>query len=80
MARIPDEELIRLKQEVSVQRLAEARGVKLRRSGDSLLCKFRGKSAGRCTSTRHASYSSRAQGTGRGSFDPSRCMHAQKIR
>jgi DNA primase catalytic core len=42
MARIPHDELERLKQEVSVQRLAEGRGVKLRRSGDSLLglCPF----------------------------------------
>lgn len=42
MARVPDDELERLKQEVSVQRLAEARGVKLRKSGDSLigLCPF----------------------------------------
>ena len=42
MARIPEEEIERLKQEVSVQRLAEARGVKLRRSGKELLglCPF----------------------------------------
>ena len=44
MARIPEEEIERLKQEVSVQRLAEARGVKLRRSGKELLglCPFQG--------------------------------------
>ncbi len=42
MARIPDEEVGRLKREVSVERLAEARGVKLRRSGKELLglCPF----------------------------------------
>jgi DNA primase catalytic core len=42
MARIPDSELARLKQEVSVQRLAEARGVELRPHGSDLLglCPF----------------------------------------
>ena len=42
MAYIPDEEIERLKREVSVERLAEARGVKLRRSGKNLmgLCPF----------------------------------------
>ena len=42
MARIPDEEIERLKREVSVQRLAEARGIKLRGQGDNLLglCPF----------------------------------------
>jgi DNA primase len=42
MARIPEEEIERLKREVSVERLAEARGVKLRRSGKELLglCPF----------------------------------------
>jgi DNA primase len=42
MARIPDEELERLKREVSVQRLAEARGVKLKGHGKDLLglCPF----------------------------------------
>jgi DNA primase len=42
MARIPEEEVGRLKREVSVERLAEARGVKLRRSGKELLglCPF----------------------------------------
>ena len=42
MARIPDEVIERLKQEVSVQRLAEARGVKLKRHGKELmgLCPF----------------------------------------
>jgi DNA primase catalytic core len=42
MARIPAAELERLKAEVSVQRLAEARGVKLRRHGADLigLCPF----------------------------------------
>ena len=42
MARIPDEIIERLKQEVSVQRLAEARGVKLKRHGKELmgLCPF----------------------------------------
>lgn len=42
MARVPDDELERLKKEVSVERLAEARGVKLRRHGADLLglCPF----------------------------------------
>ncbi len=42
MARIPEEELQRLKGEVSVERLAEARGVKLARHGPDLLglCPF----------------------------------------
>jgi len=42
MARIPDSELERLKQEVSVQRLAEARGIELKRHGADLigLCPF----------------------------------------
>jgi len=33
MARIPEHEVERLKREVSVQRLAEARGIKLHRHG-----------------------------------------------
>ncbi len=42
MARVPEAELERLKAEVSVQRLAEARGVELRRHGADLigLCPF----------------------------------------
>ncbi len=42
MARVPEAELERLKREVSVVRLAEARGVKLRRRGEELLglCPF----------------------------------------
>lgn len=42
MARVPAEELERLKREVSVQRLAEARGIKLTRHGKDLhgLCPF----------------------------------------
>ena len=42
MARIPQAELERLKQEVSVQRLAEARGVELRKRGQDLIgrCPF----------------------------------------
>lgn len=42
MARIPEDEIERLKREVSVQRLAEARGIKLRRQGADLLglCPF----------------------------------------
>jgi DNA primase catalytic core len=42
MARIPEEEVERLKREVSVQRLAEARGIKLKRLGADLhgLCPF----------------------------------------
>jgi DNA primase catalytic core len=42
MARIPEEEIERLKHEVSVQRLAEARGVKLKRHGADFigLCPF----------------------------------------
>ncbi len=39
MARIPEEEVERLKREVSVQRLAEARGIKLARHGADLLGK-----------------------------------------
>ncbi len=37
MARIPEDEVERLKREVSVQRLAEARGIKLQRHGADLL-------------------------------------------
>lgn len=42
MAQIPREEIERLKRNVSVERLAEARGIKLRRSGKELigLCPF----------------------------------------
>jgi DNA primase len=42
MARIPDEEIERLKAEVSIERLAEARGIKLERRGADLvgLCPF----------------------------------------
>jgi DNA primase len=42
VARIPDQEIERLKAEVSVQRLAEARGIKLERHGTDLigLCPF----------------------------------------
>ena len=42
MARIPDEEIERLKQEVSLERLAEARGIQLTRHGADLigLCPF----------------------------------------
>jgi DNA primase catalytic core len=42
MARLPDELVERMKREISVQRLAEARGVKLKRSGKELigLCPF----------------------------------------
>ena len=42
MARIPDEEIERLKREVSLERLAEARGVQLKRHGADLigLCPF----------------------------------------
>jgi DNA primase len=42
MARIPDEEVERLKREVSLERLAEARGIKLKRHGADLigLCPF----------------------------------------
>jgi DNA primase len=42
MARIPEAEVERMKREISVQRLAEARGVKLKRSGKELigLCPF----------------------------------------
>jgi hypothetical protein len=36
MARIPEHEIERLKQEVSVQRLAEAQGIKLERHGTHL--------------------------------------------
>jgi DNA primase len=42
MARIPEDEIARLKREVSLERLAEARGVKLKRHGADLigLCPF----------------------------------------
>ena len=42
MARVPESEIDRLKSEVSVQRLAEARGVVLKRQGADLigLCPF----------------------------------------
>jgi DNA primase catalytic core len=42
MARIPDEEIERLKQEVSLQRLVEAQGIELKRHGADLLglCPF----------------------------------------
>jgi len=42
MARIPDSEIERLKNEVSVQRLAEARGIAFKKSGENLLgcCPF----------------------------------------
>jgi len=42
MARIPENEVERLRKEISVQRLAEARGIKLRRLGADLhgLCPF----------------------------------------
>src|SRR5450432_675169 len=42
MARIPDEEIERLKREISLERLVEARGVKLTRHGADLLglCPF----------------------------------------
>ncbi len=42
MARIPDEEIERLRREVSLERLVEARGVKLERTGSNLvgLCPF----------------------------------------
>ncbi len=39
MARIPENEVERLKREISVQRLAEARGIKLTRQGANLLGK-----------------------------------------
>ena len=39
MARIPENEVERLKKEISVQRLAEARGIKLTRQGTNLLGK-----------------------------------------
>ena len=42
MARIPEEEIERLKREVSLERLCEARGIELRRHGADLigLCPF----------------------------------------
>ena len=39
MARIPESEVERLKKEISVQRLAEARGIKLTRQGSNLVGK-----------------------------------------
>ena len=38
MARVPEDELERLKAQVSVQRLAEARGVELKRHGAAGWC------------------------------------------
>jgi len=42
MARIPEEEIERLKREISLERLAEAKGVKLKKHGENLLglCPF----------------------------------------
>ena len=42
MARIPENEIERLKREVSLERLAEARGIELKRHGADLLglCPF----------------------------------------
>src|SRR5690606_18456641 len=42
MARIPDEEIERLKSQISLERLAEAKGIKLKRHGENLvgLCPF----------------------------------------
>ena len=37
MARIPDEEIERLKSEISLERLAEAKGVKLKKHGEDLI-------------------------------------------
>ena len=37
MARIPDDEIQRLKKEILVEHLAAARGVELTRSGDNLI-------------------------------------------
>jgi hypothetical protein len=37
MARIPDDQLERLKQEVSLQRLAEGMGISLKRHGSDLI-------------------------------------------
>jgi hypothetical protein len=47
MARIPEDEVERLKREVSVQRLAEARGIKLKRHGADLLVCARSMTTGR---------------------------------
>lgn len=42
MARIPEEEIERMKREISLERLAEAKGVKLKQHGENLLgrCPF----------------------------------------
>lgn len=42
MARIPESEIERLKREVAVERLAQARGIRLERKGENLvgLCPF----------------------------------------
>jgi len=42
MARIPEEEIERLKREISVERLALAKGIKLKQHGENLvgLCPF----------------------------------------
>ena len=54
MARIPDEEIERFKREVSLERLAEARGVKLKRHGADLigLCPFHEDHSPRSSSAR----------------------------
>jgi DNA primase len=51
MARLPDELLERIKREISVQRLVEARGIKLKRVGKNLV--------GLCPSTKNKSHRSR---------------------
>ena len=40
MARLLDEVVERIKREISVERLAEARGIKLKRSGKELIVSF----------------------------------------
>ena len=53
MARMPVEQKERLKKEISIQRLAEARGIKLRRVGKELigLCPFHDDRNPACAST-----------------------------
>ncbi len=47
MERIPEDEVERLKKEISVQRLAEARGIKLKRLGPACMASARSTTTGR---------------------------------
>ncbi len=51
MARIADDELERLKGEISLERLVRARGVELRRMGHALMQQLRSNLAALCVAT-----------------------------